>query len=555
MKTLRADQAEAVDNLRAALGKTRRVVLQGPCGFGKTVVGADIVGKVRDKDKRALITVPALSLVDQTVEALYAQGITEVGVIQANHEKTNWSRPVQVASVQTLMRRDMSELRSDVVLVDECHKWFKFFERWFAAEAWRKVPFIGLSATPWLKGLGGFFDELVVGNTIGKMIAEKTLAPFRVFAASHPDLTNVRIDRQGTGDYVENDLHEVMGRAKLVADIVQAWKDLAEDRPTILFAVNRDHAAQLAKEFEAAGVASGYMDCETPTSERRELRRRFRDADIRVMCNVDVIGLGVDWPEVACISYCRPTRSEMRFVQNIGRGLRIDEGKADLIVIDHSDSTLRLGFVSDIHHPELDDGKPKVNGTVPVELPKECPKCHYVKPKRTAACPNCGHVTEHHAREILVDPGTMREVKAEDLVREKPVAARLGKTMADKARVYGQLLWRARKNGYRDGYAIVKYKEIYGVLPWPVINDESWRPHFKAPDMELASWIQSQNIAYAKGKGARWGSDNVQDGRPASGNGHAEPKGAVGSVEGVARKGREFVGNTLMTEEDMGDFK
>jgi superfamily II DNA or RNA helicase len=550
MKTLRTDQAEAVDNLRTALCETRRVVLQGPTGFGKTVVAADIIGRVREKDKRALITVPALSLVDQTVEALYAQGVTEVGVIQANHEMTDWSRPVQVASVQTLARRDMAELRADVVLVDECHKWFKFFERWFAAETWRRVPFIGLSATPWLKGLGAFFDRLVVGNTIAQMIADKTLAPFRVFAASHPDLSGVRIDRQGTGDYVENDLHEVMGRAKLVADIVQAWKDLAQDRPTICFAVNRDHAAQLAKEFAAAGVASGYMDCETPTTERKALREQFKRGDIQVMCNVDVIGLGVDWPEVACISYCRPTRSEMRFVQNIGRGLRTTRGKDDLIVIDHSDSTLHLGFVSDIHHPELDDGQPKINGTPPVELPNECPRCHYVKPKRTAKCPNCGHVAEHHAKTILVDPGTLREVKPEDLNRPKPVAQKLGQTFKDKARVYGQLMWYQRKHNKSEKFATANYKEIYGV--WPRVGDE-WENHFEPPDMTLASWLQSKRIAWAKRRD-RWGDDNVQNDRPANGNGHAEPKGAVASMNGVAHRGERIAG-TLMDEQDMEDFR
>ena len=197
MKTLRIDQAEAIDNVRAAMRQTRRVVLQSPTGWGKTVVAGDIVRSARDKDKRVLITVPQLSLVDQTVEALYAQGIEDVGVIQANHEKTDWSRPVQVASVATLMRRELIP-EAAVVIVDECHKWFKFFEGWFAGEAWRKVPIIGLSATPWLKGLGAYFDKLIVGNTIERMIGEKTLAPFRVYAASHPDLEGVRVDRGTT---------------------------------------------------------------------------------------------------------------------------------------------------------------------------------------------------------------------------------------------------------------------------------------------------------------------------------------------------------------------
>jgi DNA repair protein RadD len=529
MKTLRTDQAAAIENVRGAMRETRRVVLQSPCGWGKTVVAGDIVRSARDKDKRALITVPALSLVDQTVASLYAQGITEVGVIQANHVSTDWSKPVQVASVYTLMKRGTIP-EAAVVIVDECHKWFKFFEGWFAGEAWRKVPIIGLSATPWLKGLGAYFDKLIVGNTIEKMIGEKTLAPFRVYAASHPDLDGVRTER---GDYVESDLVERMGKPKLVADAVQAWKDLAEDRPTICFAVNRDHARQLANEFEAGGVPSGYMDCETPSWERQEIRRKLLSGDVRVVCNVDVIGLGVDWPEISCVSYCRPTRSEMRFVQNVGRGLRVIEGKTDLIVIDHSDTTLKLGFVSDIHHDELDDGKPKISSAPIVELPKECPQCHYLKPPRMAKCPKCGHVVEHHATPIKHESGTLKEIKPEDINRPAPAA----KKFPDKAKTYGQLLWYSRGHGYspgNDGWAKHKYRALYGVWPQPNVLD--WRPHFRAPEMDLASWIKSQFVRHAKGN--RWTEDNVQNDRP---------KGAVATVGRIAK---QFTPGTMMTEDD-----
>src|SRR5512144_543048 len=120
MKTLRTDQAEAIENVRNELLEgERRVVLQSPTGWGKTVVAADIVSRAIEKDRRALITVPALSLVDQTVEALYAHGIRDIGVIQANHHMTDGRHPVQVASVQTLMKRELPE--AHVVIIDECH--------------------------------------------------------------------------------------------------------------------------------------------------------------------------------------------------------------------------------------------------------------------------------------------------------------------------------------------------------------------------------------------------------------------------------------------------
>src|SRR6476620_6981033 len=104
-------------------------MMQAPTGFGKTVLSAAIVSNAQAKNKRVLFTVPAIALVDQTVEAFWAQGVRDIGVIQAAHAMTDWSKPIQVASVQTLQRRPIP--KADVVLIDEAHKWFRFYEKWF----------------------------------------------------------------------------------------------------------------------------------------------------------------------------------------------------------------------------------------------------------------------------------------------------------------------------------------------------------------------------------------------------------------------------------------
>lgn len=520
-KVLRADQQTAISMLRDAVANGhRRVVMQGPTGFGKTLVAADMVQKARQKQKRVLITVPAISLVDQTVEALAVQGIRDVGVIQAQHFMTDPTQPVQVASVQTLMHRAIPP--SDLVLVDETHKWFKFYEQWFCNIDWQNVPIIGLSATPWTKGLGAYYGKLIVANTISEMIDGGMLAPFKVFAPTHPDLEAVRIR---AGDYVEEDLFEVMKPKELVADIIDSWKKLGDGRPTILFAVNRAHADQLCVDFNAAGIPSAYMDCDTPLLERMHIRNRLKAGDIKVVHNVDVIGLGVDWPEVSCIIYARPTRSEMRYVQNIGRGLRIDEGKRDLVIIDHSDTTLTLGFVSDIHHEALDDGKPKLTSEPIVQLPKECPQCHYVKPPRCAVCPNCGYEAVHQAKAIKPVEGELKELE-NDKRKAAPVAAKL----PSKATTYAQLIWYARSKGYKDGWASNKYRDIYGV--WPSRID--WEPHVKAPEMVLASWIKAQFIRYAKSK-------------------ESKRKQWKDVADAVRETNRQIPG-TLMTEEDVKFF-
>src|SRR3984893_1714646 len=186
-----------------------------------------------------------------------------------------------------------------------------------------------------------------------------------------------------------------MNDSPLVADIVDTWLRRAQNRSTFCFAVDRAHAKHLQAKFAEAGVSTGYIDAYTLVGERDEIEKKFHDGDIRVVCNVGCLTTGIDW-DVRCIILARPTKSEMLFVQIIGRGLRLAEGKEDCLILDHSDTHLRLGFVTDIHHEVLDDGRararPKASDRI--RLPKECPQCAFLKPPRTRLCPACGFKAE-----------------------------------------------------------------------------------------------------------------------------------------------------------------
>lgn len=493
-RELRPHQVFTMDRLRQSIGSgRRRPMIQAPTGFGKTLVAAAVVDGALSKGNKVLFTCPAIQLIDQTVEMFWDEGIREVGVIQANHHLTDWSRPVQVCSVQTLMRRPLPE--ATVGIVDEAHRWFDWYEIWFSNPEWANKPIIGLSATPWTRGLGKYYDDLIIASTTQQLIADGYLSNFRVFAPSHPDLSEVRTV---AGDYHEGDLSKAMDQNPLVADVVETWLARAEDRPTLVFAVDCAHAQHLQKRFEDAGIATGYIDAYTSSDDRAAVKKKFHDGTIRVVCNVGCLTTGVDW-DVRCISLCRPTKSEMLFVQIIGRGLRTADGKKDCLILDHSDTHLRLGFVTDIMHDELNGGKVRQKAKPSSPLPKECMKCAYLKPPRVRICPNCGFKPEPVCS-IVHGNGELQELNGDDKLKINKKAKKKPSdlwTPAECAQFFAELRTHAADRGFKPGWAAMQYKTRFN--KWP---DRAWDHSAPAEfvSAETHSYIRSRLIAWAKSK-------------------------------------------------------
>lgn len=488
-RPLRQYQAEAIDRLRASLAEgKRRPVMQAATGAGKTRVAAEIIALALEKGKRVAFCVPALSLIDQTYQAFHRDGIRDIGVIQADHIRTDWSKPVQVCSIDTLARRGFPEV--DLVIIDECHRLSQFVSRWIEHPDWQKVPFIGLSATPWSRGMGKIYDDLVIVATTAQLIERGFLSKFRVFAPSHPDLSGVKIV---AGDYHEKQLSERMSQPQLVADVVETWLKRGEGRPTLCFGVDCAHAKHLQERFEASGIPCGYQDAFTSSADREVIRRQFHDGRLKVVCNVGTLTTGVDW-DVRCLIMARPTKSEMLFVQIVGRALRTAPGKEDALLLDHSDNHLRLGFVTDIHHDRLDDGKPKGPQKKYVPLPKECPSCAYLMPAKAKACPACGFVPEPKSGVEQVD-GDLDEMRPTGKKDAPAGYVRIAGAVISKREFFGELKRHARERGFKQGWAANQFREYTGT--WP----NHYRDAIEMPvSLEVASWIRSRMIRWAKTK-------------------------------------------------------
>jgi DNA repair protein RadD len=479
-KELRPHQIEALRLVKLSAGKgNRRIVCQMPTGAGKTVTAAKLIASAMAKGNSSIFTVPALSLINQTVDAFEAEGVTGIGVMQANHPRTDPKAMVQVASVQTLARRDIPQ--AAVVIVDECHIRAAVVEKLMDQRP--DVFFIGLSATPWADGMGDRWQDLVIPVTIGDLIEAGMLSKFTAFAPDVPDLRGVKTM---AGDYAEAGLERVMGDAKLIGSVTQTWLEKGGNRPTLCFAVNRAHAGAMAAEFAHHGVATAYVDAFTDMAERSYINDQFRAGEVRVICSVRTMTTGVDLP-VSCIIDAAPTKSEILHVQKIGRGLRVNPGTEDCLILDHAGNSIRLGLVTDISHDTLSTKAREEKGEAkPREekLPTPCPACGVLHVGMT--CPACGNERKPSGRVATTDG---------ELVQIAGGLARA--SMADKQLFWSMALWLDAERGRGGKLAKGMFKGKFGV--WPNRLHDTPLP----PDRAFLNYDKSRRIAYAKAMAAR----------------------------------------------------
>jgi superfamily II DNA or RNA helicase len=419
----------------------------------------------------------------------YDQGIRDVGVIQSNHVMTDWSRPVQVASIQTIRSRGVYP-EAAVVVFDECHQLHREHVKWLTHPDWQETPIIGLSATPWTRGLGRYFQSLLVMSTTKELIDQGYLSRFKVFAADHPDLTGVRTV---AGDYHEGELSRVMQQQGLVANIVETWRSRWNKDRTFLFAVDCAHATMLQERFQSCGINCAYQDANTTMAERAEIKRGFHSGEIKIIANVGTLTTGVDY-DVRCLILARPTKSEMLYTQIVGRALRTAEGKDHALILDHTDTTARLGFVTSIHHEHLDDGRSRTKKPTTarrrIPLPKPCPKCAYIIPVNAKTCPECGFERKVVSK-VFEREGELVELDGRPKKKTDPRL--FPYTQDEKRAFFAQLRTHGMQKGYKRGWAVMQFREKF--RDWP---PRSWEYDQLIPvGAEVANFIRSRNIAWA----------------------------------------------------------
>lgn len=484
---LRDYQTAAFDQARELIrqGK-RRILINAPTGGGKTVLASALMEMCVSKGRRATFVVDRLSLIDQTSAMFFRYGIDH-GCIQGDHPLYRPSMQVQVCSVQTLAKRAWPD--SDLDVFDEAHVLHASHKRRMG-EAGSVV--IGLTATPFTKGLGKWFDAVVNVTTTRRLIEQGWLSPYRIFSCAEPDMAGVEV--KSTGEWDEK---QASDRAlKVVGDVVAEYLKHGGGRKFICSAVDTAHVDELVRQFVAAGINASAYTYKEAAEDRADITQEFRRADssIRGLVTVTAASRGFDVPDVSCIIMARPLRKSLaEHIQLLGRGLRIapEAGKQDCLVLDHSGNAARFfGRTEEFFDrgiDDLDDGRPKKKKAAEKKEvePVKCPDCRAVH-KPAPHCPVCGH---EYPRKVTVQhvAGTLKELIAGGRRREL--------TLELWPQVAGYAV--AHKGDDDDGarrMALAIYRGMTGA--WPLASWEDTSP--VAPSQEVRNRILADRIRYQK---------------------------------------------------------
>jgi DNA repair protein RadD len=486
-------QEIAQQDMRARFREGNRTqVLCAPTGAGKTYLGLRLCHEALQRGKSAIFVCDRTALIDQTSAAADKYGLTAHGVIQAQHWRYRPHERFQIASAQTLARRKWPH--ADVIVVDEAHT---FYSSTIEHIQETKAAVIGLTATPFAKGMGRVYTGLVCASTMSHLTEVGVLVPMRVMVAKTIDMRGA--ERKSSGEWTDE---EVTTRGvKIVGDIVETWLEHGEGRPTIAFCATIAHCQETVAAFERRGVPARCYTSLTSDDDRREYLREFDTGAVKVLVSVEALAKGFDRPYVSCVIDARPLRKSLStWVQMVGRGLRSLAGKTDCILLDHSGNAARFAddfsdmFFNGVQSLDTAERLDKVAR----DLDEDDEKAAEGK-----ACPVCGH-----------RPCGKRCIKCGHIAQQKStVAALAGKAeqfdllkrsgAVDHSDLWAQVMTHARGHGNPEtarARASHLFREIVG--DWPARSLKFSDPPNVPVSRQVINKVTQLRIAFIKGKKA-----------------------------------------------------
>lgn len=487
---LRDYQEAILDKLRNAFIEGHRsVVLVAPTGAGKTEMAMALLSAAAERGNRAAMVLDRVVLCNQTSARLDSYGFDH-GVMQAGHWRFRPYEHIQVCSAQTLEKRG-SMPGMKVLIVDECHNTRKQTIEFIKNNPGVKV--VGLTATPFTKGLGKTYTAVVSAITTRELVEQDMLVPLRVYIAKEIDMAGAK---KVAGEWSSNEA-EARG-IQITGDVVSEWVKKTHEvfggpRKTVVFAAGVKHAADLAQKFSEAGYNFVSLSYKDDDEFKAEAIKEFSKTDSSIvgLIATDILTKGFDVPDVMIGVSARPfSKSLSSHIQQMGRVMRKHPSKEFALWLDHSGNYLRFAddwediYANGVN--ELDDGKEKPKKE-PTEREKEaakCPRCNAFWPGKADTCACCGFVRPQRGN-VTETPGELAEYS--------PAGKKLP-GVQERQEFYSELCGIAAERGYKRGWAFHKYREKYGVDPKGLSDAPA------EPSAKTMRWVRSRQIAWANSR-------------------------------------------------------
>jgi len=471
----------------------KRTCLYGPTGSGKSEIAATLIDMALSKNKKVLFTVNRKRLVQQFSARLDKFGIKH-GILQGENTRDVGSR-VMVGTIQTIAPR--GQVDADLYIDDECHYLPGSKQLLNQMFCHTKKYFVGLTATPFARGMAGrhfelydepVYQDLVVPTTIRELIDNDPprLVDCTIYCPSEIDMAGVKKvrNRFGEKEYSHKETEKRVNKVQLIGDVVVQYFKYCQGLKTIVFAHSIAHSKALQLAFTNAGVKAAHVDGYTPDEERDVIFNDFEHGDVEVLVNVLVMKEGVDIPKAAAMILATRICSLTTWIQMCGRVLRWLPGKGDAVIVDTSGSARELGYPTDDLPLVLDDGtKPEKEKAAKEEKQKDeviCPKC--LQLKKALKCDNCGY------EPVIPHRVEVHKGKLGILERQKTL------TTTDKRTLFAELKQIAITRKWSSGRLANQYRNITSV--WPRGMD-GVPP--KIPTAETLAIVQHLHIKYIKG--------------------------------------------------------
>lgn len=489
---LRPHQEKAIELLKKSFySGHKRPILAAPCAFGKTHLAAYLMKACQDKGKKALFICDRVKLIDQTIEVFQEWDIY-FGVIQSDNPLTDYAAPVQIASAQSLTRRIETgyKIEADLIIIDECHVTYDKIKEIFEKLP-PKIMVIGLSATPYSKGLGLIYDDLLVPITTEELLELGFLTPIEYYAGAKVNVKGLKGRALSTGgtDFDPKLLASAVDdqKVELTGDIVKNWMKHGQNLQTIAFSPSIAQSKYMVDLFMQKGIAAAHIDGYTEYPERIRMFKEHDEGKIKILSCSQLLSVGYDSPTTSCMIDCFPTRSKILFQQRGGRIMRISKNKIKAIYLDHAGNISRHGLVEWMVPEKLSTNEKTF---------KEESQLREEKEKKAKDCPKCGKIVTGLRCSCGFEFKIEKKLDSSEEMLQRITGGKA--TPIDRqymGKFYSSLLRIARNSGYSDGWAAHKYRAKFD--RWPRSLEINLTGDF-LPDAE--EWVRAGKRAWAQNK-------------------------------------------------------